>query len=994
MLKINSLTIPIFKSNLHLAFFLLGSILLTACHHSPAVETTVSSSSYQTLAPTNHKHDFAAHWVTPKLLLLPNYNPAHRYSLFKIENNKITTTPLTTSDFPEKLKTKFPHLNQFHAFSVNLTNKQIKAWLKNQLIVVEQAKIKNQINTTAEKTQTFNIVKTSNVQTAAVIDALYTQANDDADEVNDLGATITKHGVTFKLWAPTAKQVKVLLFTAHNNNDNAIKTPAQPAFINMREDTKTGVWQATLTNYEHGSSLPSLAPLNTVHPEHKFDGAYYQYQVTLYHPASQKIETLTTTDPYSLSLSVNSEYSQVVDLNNTNTQPQGWQTQVIPTIKNAEDNILYEVYIRDFSASDPTLSNLKHRGKYGAFNEPNSAGIKHLKALKKAGLTTIHLLPTFDFGSVNEDPSKAIDLHDSLAKVCHLAPKASVCASHFNPQQSLISLLNGYQKNDRSQQKVQRLISELRAFDNYNWGYDPYHYTVPEGSYAQNPEGMARIIEFRQMVQSLHNLGFRVVMDVVYNHTHQAGLAQHSVIDKIVPNYYQRLNPITGEIEHSTCCDNTATEHVMMAKLMTDSLVTWARDYAIDGFRFDLMGHQPKAVMLQARAAVRKVDADTYFYGEGWNFGEVANNKRFIQASQLELGGSEIGTYSDRLRDAIRGSGFNKSGDEIRKAQGLGNGLATAPNEFADSHAFNNKHDNYNLLADQTRIGLAGNLANFPLINSDNQQVLGKDIPYGDQPTGYAHDPADTINYVSKHDNQTLWDNNQYRNAFNLTSDQRVRMHLQSLAFTLYAQGIPFVQMGTELLRSKSFLRDSYDYGDWFNRIDFTLQSNNYAVGLPPAEKDQANWPLIKQVLANNQGRDHVSPQQIKFSSDVFNDMLKIRTSSPLFRLTTAQNIIAQVSFLNTGTHLIQGQQQGQKQGLIVMKLDDKLSQDKHYKSLIVIFNTTTETQTFTYKNSLKYQLHPVQKNGVDNVVKQSKADQSEFSVPALTTAVFVMPRS
>ena len=177
--------------------------------------------------------------------------------------------------------------------------------------------------------------------------------------------------------------------------------------------------------------------------------------------------------------------------------------------------------------------------------------------------------------------------------------------------------------------QAQQIVSELREFDDYNWGYDPYHYTVPEGSYAVNPKGISRLVEFREMVQSIHSLGFRVIMDVVYNHTHQAGLEPNAVLDKIVPNYYHRLDPITAAIEQSTCCDNTAIERVMMAKLMTDSLVVWARDYKIDGFRFDLMGHQTKDAMLVAREAVRAVDPDTYFYGEGWNFGEVANNQSF-----------------------------------------------------------------------------------------------------------------------------------------------------------------------------------------------------------------------------------------------------------------------------------------------------------------------------------------------------------------------------
>ena len=909
---------------------------------------------------TASQHDFAAHWLTAQILLLPQYNTAHHYFLTKMVNNKLTTVKLTTTSFPIQLKNKFPHLTSFSAFNIPLSPKKAKKWLKSKLIVTEQDK-------------NNNLMASSYVQTGNLLDVLYTQTNNDADEEKILGAAIhnKKNNISFKLWAPTAQKLKILLFKMA---DNGKKIPATPAFINMIEDTSTGIWQAQLAN-----------------PKHQFDNIYYQYKITLYHPTSQKTETLITTDPYSLSLSVNSEYSQVVDLNNTNTQPQGWQTQARPSLKKVEDNILYEVHIRDFSASDPTLNDPKNRGKYSAFSEQNSAGIKHFKALKKAGLTTIHLLPAFDIGTVNEDTNKAIDLHDNLAKVCKIAPQTSICTTNYNTNQSLISLLNDYKQQDKSQQKIQQLISEIRPFDNYNWGYDPYHYTVPEGSYARNPEGISRIKEFRQMVQSLHNLGFRVVMDVVYNHTHAAGLAKTSVLDKIVPNYYQRLNPITGEIEHSTCCDNTATERVMMAKLMIDSLVVWARDYAIDGFRFDLMGHQPKAVMLKARTAVRKVDADTYFYGEGWNFGEVANNQRFVQASQLELAGSEIGTYSDRLRDAVRGSGFNKSGNAIRQAQGLGNGLLTAPNELTEQLSANITAASYHLLADQTRLGLAGNLANFPLKAENGKILLGKDIPYGSQPTGYALDPADTINYVSKHDNQTLWDNNQYRNAFALTSEQRVRMHLQSLAFTLFAQGIPFVQMGTELLRSKSFLRDSYDYGDWFNAVDFTMQSNNYNVGLPPAEKDQANWPLINKLLKQNQGRDIVTPAQIKFSSNVFNEMLKIRTSSTLFRLTSEQAIIKQLHFLNTDYEQKEKLKAAQ-QGLIVMKLDaaNTSTPDEPYQSIIVIFNTNLQSKNFSYKKANQYQLHTVQQHSVDKVVKQSRVDKNSFIVPALTTAVFI----
>ncbi|MBU3059583.1 MAG: DUF3372 domain-containing protein, partial [Pseudomonas indica] len=178
---------------------------------------------------------------------------------------------------------------------------------------------------------------------------------------------------------------------------------------------------------------------------------------------------------------------------------------------------------------------------------------------------------------------------------------------------------------------------------------------VPEGSYASDAEGVRRIREFRRMVQALADMGLSTVMDVVYNHTHAAGLADQSVLDKLVPGYYHRRDPVTGAVERSTCCENTASEHFMMEKLMTDSLVVWARHYKIGGFRFDLMGHHMRTNLLNALQAVRKVDPDIYFYGEGWNFGEVAGNARGINATQRNMAGTGIGTFNDRQRDAVRG---------------------------------------------------------------------------------------------------------------------------------------------------------------------------------------------------------------------------------------------------------------------------------------------------------------------------------------------------
>jgi pullulanase len=898
----------------------------------------------------------SAHWLSTDLVVLPKTDNKLQYQLLSIENTDFNMTTLTTTDFPEIIAKKFPHLANFQAYNVDLSLAQSKAWLKHQLMVIAVD-------------EDNKIQKSAYVQTGALLDALYTNGENDANEEINLGATITEEGVSFKLWAPTAQQVKLLLF-----NDDL--SPTQTSNLTMVEDTTSGIWSVT-----GDSSL---------------NGAYYQYQVTVYHPQSKKIETLITTDPYSLSLSVNSKYSQVVDLNDETTQPLNWQSHTAPRVKNVEDNIFYEIHIRDFSADDNALSTNEYRGKYKAFSEQNSSGVTHLKALKKAGLNTIHLMPTYDIATINEDDSQSVDINDTVAqvkaKVCNTAPTIMICITDFadfSEKQSVKSLLAGFDVNSENAQKI---VSELRQFDNFNWGYDPFHYTVPEGSYALNPKGKSRLVEFREMVQSIHRLGFRVIMDVVYNHTYQFGLKEKSVLDKIVPNYYHRLNITSGEVEQSTChtCGNTATERAMMSKLMSDSLVTWARDYKIDGFRFDLMGHQAKNAMLAAREAVRAVDADTYFYGEGWNFGEVADNSRFVQASQLALGGTEIGTYNDRLRDAVRGGGNN-----TRDSQGLGNGLLMQPNErqiLSASSQANNQQEyeqqEYRLRMDQLRVGLAGNLSGFPLYLIKGKQRLGKDIPYGDQPTGYALDPADTINYVSKHDNQTLWDNSQYRLPFDVSTDDRVRMHLQSLSFVLYSQGIPFLPMGSEFMRSKSFLRDSYDYGDWFNRVDFSKGNNYYHVGLPPSDKDQENWPLINEVRKGHQGRDHVSAKDIQFSANIFEEMIALRMSSPLFRLTTANDIIDKVSFLNLSQHSMANQQWG----LLVMKIDDTLGKtiDDHIKSLVVIFNMSTKIQTFTYPQASDYQLHPIQKNSKDAVVKSSKADENGFTVPALSSVVFV----
>lgn len=931
------ISLPLLRT---LGLIALAAFSLTACQ----IEQRAKSENKQTPNETRDllaekiTADFSAHWLTPELILLPKSNKHEQHILIS-QNDEITEKLKLTPYSGEKNVIDIPaHLSSFDLYNVQANNEKIKQWLKGKVYVLSSSK-NNKLN------------HHSQIQAALLLDALYTSKSSDANDVNDLGATINDNIITFKLWAPTAQQVTLLTFNKDKQATNMLP---------LTEDSNTGIWSAEMANTPQD--------------------IFYQYQIKVYHPTSGKIETLMTTDPYSLSLSTNSEYSHVIDLNDTKNQPKGWVSQRDVLVKNPEDNIFYETHIRDFSAHDPLLSSTKISGKYAAFSEVNSAGIQHLQELQKAGINNIHLLPTFDIGTVNENDSQVLKLSDTISKLCQLMPKNPLCDKGLGA----ITLRDYLQKLPANSEQHQAVISSIREVDNYNWGYDPFHYTVPEGSYAQNPEGSARIVEFRQMVQSIHNMGFRVIMDVVYNHTHQAGLAPTAVLDKIVPNYYHRLDPISGKIAQSTCCDNTATENAMMEKLMVDSLIVWARDYKIDGFRFDLMAHQPKSAMLKARTAVQAVDNDTYFYGEGWNFGEVANNQRFTQASQLELGGTQIGTFTDRLRDAVRGGAFSASGDDIRKSQGIGSGLSTLANELVNQAQAEQKHLQS---ADQLRIGLAGNLAEFTLENTQGDFVTGKDIPYGDQPTGYALDPADTINYVSKHDNQTLWDNNQYRLPFDTSTKDRVRIHLQSLSYAIFAQGIPFLHMGSELLRSKSFLRDSYDYGDWFNKVDFTKQSNNYNVGLPPADKDQANWPLIKKLLVKNQGRDRVSPSDIEFSSEVFKEFVRLRMSTPLFRLTSSAEIIKRVKFHNTG--------KDQQIGLIVMSIDDSAQKqaqllDSEISSVVVIFNSSTSNKVIGFDNAEHYQLHPIQLHGVDEIVKQSRSEQHSFTVPPLTTSVFI----
>lgn len=850
---------------------------------------------------------------------------------------------LTPTSLTAEQQAKYPHLKDAAAFALP-AGKDLKPLLKGELVAIG--------------TDADGILQGATlVQSAGALDALYSEA---ATKLT-YGAVVEGGNVTFRLWAPTARSVKLALF------DEQHKSLGERT---MTLDEASGSWSV-----QGGSELV---------------GKFYRYDIQVYHPVSRKLESYQVTDPYSLSLAMNSEFSQVVDLDDPALKPEGWDSLKAPhSQQNPADITIYEAHVRDLTGNDDSTP-AEHRGKFLGLTDTDTAPVKHLQALAKSGVSHLHLLPVFDIATVNEDPAKVANIGDDFGKLCQVNPEVqnSKFAGYCSSGQTIEAVLGDLQGSDSKENpQVQELYGYLRGVDSFNWGYDPYHYTTPEGSYATNAEGSQRILEFREMVKAIkQNIGMNVVMDVVYNHTNEAGLGPKSVLDKIVPWYYQRLNPETGSVENSTCCSNTAPEHAMFAKLMDDSLVTWARDYKIDAFRFDLMGHHPKDQMVQALAAVKQVNPEMYFYGEGWNFGEVQDDKRFVQATQKHLAGTGIGSFSDRLRDAVRGGSPFDGGDTIRKTQGFGNGALVDANEMDGVDRATALHQ-----SDLVRLGMAGNLKEFILTDKDGMPKKGADIDYNGQPAGYAQDPTEIQNYVDKHDNQTLFDNLIYKAP---QGADLVRMQGVSLATAMLGQGIPFTHAGVELLRSKSMERDSYDSGDWYNRVDYTLADNNFNKGLPRKDKDGDNYPLIEQVLGK-----HVKPSGADMATMVgfYQELAELRQSSRLLRLGSGAEVIKRVDFRNTGPD--------QVPGLIVMTVDDGVNAgadlDPAIDGLVVMINATNAPQSigdFRDGNDQPIDLTSLQlspaHHGGESIARDAAVNGGTLTLGAWSAAVFVKPQS
>ncbi|NVD72276.1 DUF3372 domain-containing protein [Duganella sp. BJB1802] len=806
----------------------------------------------------------SAHWLSASTLAWPGAPAGGSYRLYYAANGGLGSDAggvtgadgsiaLTTGALPAALREKYPHLAGATALTMaDADAAGIAAKASGQFAV-------------AQFDAGGKLLQVTSLQISGMLDSVFAPAAANAT----LGLSYDRAGVpTFRVWAPTAKSVSLQLYPD--------ATSASTQSRVMTRDAASGIWSYT---------APDASWVNRY---------YYTYQVrVLSRWAGNTVVDNSVTDPYSFSLNANSQRSFVANLDSAALKPDGWDHHPVPRLDSPTDIALYELHIRDFSAGDASVPTA-HRGKYLAFTDQDSDGMRHLRLMQQSGLTHIHLLPSFDYASVNEAGCTTPSIPNAAA-------------------------------NSADQQAA---VEATRGGDCFNWGYDPVHYTAPEGSYSTNAnDGAVRVREFRAMVQGLHKQGLRVTMDVVYNHTSASQQGPLSVLDKIVPTYYYRLNA-GGGITNDSCCADTASENAMMAKLMIDSVSTWARDYQVDSFRFDIMGFTPLAVMQRLQTAVNSAAGrDIYLYGEAWNFGTVGNDARFVQARQANMYGSGIGSFNDRIRDTVRGGGCCDSGSSLISQQGFINGAYLDPNAQSTQ-----TKDDLLRLGDLVKVSLSGTLRDYSFTDRTGALRKNSEIDYFGQQAGFAAQPSETINYVEAHDNQTLYDLNVYKLPLATSMAERVRVQSLGAAINILAQGVPFLHAGQEMLRSKSMDRDSYDAGDWFNKLDYSYQSNNFGVGLPMAGVNQDNWPLMSPLLGN----PLLKPDSVAIVSarNAVNAFLAIRQDSSLFRLRTAQDVSERLRFYNTGPQ--------QVPGLIVMSIDGQQPrryEGARYKMVVAVFN-------------------------------------------------------
>lgn len=507
----------------------------------------------------------------------------------------------------------------------------------------------------------------------------------------DLGAVYTRTATTFRLWAPLADEVSLVFYRTGLGGHAAGLYAMKPA--------GQGTWRVRVPGEWHG--------------------VYFTYRVR---HGEKEFEAV---DPYARAVGANGQRAMVVDLKRTD--PPGWSRDRAPAFHEPTEAIIYELHVRD--ASIHASSGVKNRGRFLGLAERGTrsprgqaTGLDHLREL---GITHLHLLPAFDYASVDET------------------------------------------KPEKRQ---------------YNWGYDPQNYNAPEGSYSTNAaDGAVRIREFKQMVKALHRAGIRVVMDVVYNHTYRGG---DSHFHQIVPGYYHRQDASGGFANGSGCGNEVASDRSMVRKMMVDSLVYWAREYHVDGFRFDLMGLHDLETMKEIRRALDGVDRSILLYGEGWTGGDspLPYAQRAMKTNVRHL--ERVAAFSDNIRDGIKGTvmdhaqgGFVQGGDGLEEV---------------------------------IKAGVVAQVAH-PQVN----------YPQGDDWRGpWAAEPGQCVTYNSCHDNHALWDKIALT-AGSASEADRVRMNKLAAAVVLTSQGISFLHAGEEFLRTKKGVENSYNKPDSINAIDW-----------------------------------------------------------------------------------------------------------------------------------------------------------------------------
>jgi pullulanase len=770
-----------------------------------------------------------------------------------------------------------------------------------------------------------------------------------------LGTVFSRGGVSINLWAPTAQSVNLLLYAGENDT-----VPAQT----LAMTNNNGVWTAK------GQS--------------SWKGQYYLYDLFVYVPDQQQIVENIVSDPYSVDIALNGAKTRITDLDDVSTKPSHWDRSSSPYLYSISDFSVYELHVGEFSTADTSVP-AQYRGTYLAFTNPQTYGMNHLAHLAQAGLKAVHIMPSFHIGSVNEDKTTW----------------------------TLPGDLSQYPPDGTQQQAA---VTTDQQTDDYNFGYDPVHYFAPNGGYAYNPDN--RVEEYREMVMGLHDIGLRVVQDVVFNHTYASGQNTFSILDEIVPGYYYRLSS-SGQIDAASCCSDTASEHKMFEKLMIDNVVQNAVQYKIDGFRFDDMSLHFVYNMQHVKQALEQLTPERdgvdgskiYIYGEGFQNSETA--ALGVNATQENLYGMGIGTFNDRIRDGIRGgSSFDNTTEQT---QGFATGLFTDPSFYTTStlgESLDDQKTTLNQEGDLIRIGLAGGLRDFTFVDATGATVKASEVTYSGQPAGYAATPIEAVNYCSVHDNQTLFDAVQLKSAIPGTTANggdsiamRTRRQVLAMSFIALGQGVPFFFGADDLLRSKDMDYNSYNSGDWFSKVNwayegddpghglFNQESSNWGTGLPLANVNQAQWPAMQPLLANTA----LAPQPANLSSaaEAFQTFLKIRGSSWLFHMDSLEEVQNNLHFLNTGP--------SQTPGIIVMTLDEGREGHhsnyqgwggEYYSHIVVVFNATASTATFQNDQlkGLNLRLHPLQQQSSDPDTRASAFDgrSGTATVRALTTAVFV----